>query len=168
MPRLPRVATWAAVAGGAAALAYPRALELALQHNLRRLRAGDPEPLLRFDAQDIRFRFPGTSSWACELTSKQELRAWLQQFVSIGLELHADEIVVKGPPWNTTVCIRCTDSLTAPDGTRVYENRAVIWGRIAWGLLREYEVYEDTERSLALDAWLAEREQPAAVGGGRA
>lgn len=157
MSRLPRAAAWAAAASGAAALAYPRVLELALQHNLRRLRAGDPEPLLRFDADDVRFTFPGTSSWACELTSKQELRAWLQQFVSIGLELHADEVVIKGPPWNTTVVMRCSDHLTAPDGTRVYDNRAVIWGRIAWGLLREYEVYEDTERSLALDAWLATR-----------
>ena len=27
----------------------------------------------------------------------------------------------------------------------MYENRYVIWGRIAWGKMREYEVYEDTE-----------------------
>lgn len=136
---------------------YPRALEAAIQHNLRRLRAGDPEPLLRFDADDVRFSFPGTSSWACELRSKEELRGWLRTFVALGLELHADEVVVKGPPWNTTVVMRCSDHLTTPEGERVYENRAVIWGRVAWGLLREYEVYEDTERSLALDAWISAR-----------
>ena len=65
MPRPRNAALWTAAAGGAAALAYPRLLEQALQYNLRRLRAGDPEPLLRFDADDVRFSFPGTSSWAC-------------------------------------------------------------------------------------------------------
>jgi hypothetical protein len=161
MRTLPSAAGWAAVA---AALGYPRLLEAGLRWNLRRLRAGDPEPLLRFDADDVRFTFPGTSSWACQLSSKEELRAWLGEFVRIGLQLTADEVVIKGPPWNTTVCIRCSDHLTGPDGTRVYENRAVIWGRISWGLLREYEVYEDTERSLALDRWLAAaQEQQAAA-----
>jgi hypothetical protein len=38
---------------------------------------------------------------------------------------------------------------------RVYDNRYVIWGRIAWGKLREYEVYEDTEKSRRLDEYLA-------------
>jgi hypothetical protein len=36
----------------------------------------------------------------------------------------------------------------------VYENRYVIWGRMAWGKLREYEVYEDTQKAKALDEWL--------------
>jgi hypothetical protein len=40
-------------------------------------------------------------------------------------------------------------------GKRVYEKRYVIWGRMSWGLLREYEVYEDTEKSTALDEYLA-------------
>jgi hypothetical protein len=31
----------------------------------------------------------------------------------------------------------------------------VIWGRMSWGFLREYEVYEDTERSTSLDEYLA-------------
>ena len=31
----------------------------------------------------------------------------------------------------------------------------MIWGHISWGLLREYEVYEDTEKSSALDGYLA-------------
>jgi hypothetical protein len=31
----------------------------------------------------------------------------------------------------------------------------VIWGRISWGRLREYEVYEDTQKSKALDEYLA-------------
>ena len=42
-----------------------------------------------------------------------------------------------------------------PDGGNVYENRYVMWGRLVWGRLKEYEVYEDTQRSKALDEWLA-------------
>jgi hypothetical protein len=31
----------------------------------------------------------------------------------------------------------------------------VIWGHISWGLLRDYEVYEDTQKSKKLDEYLA-------------
>jgi hypothetical protein len=40
----------------------------------------------------------------------------------------------------------------------VYDNRFVIWARLRWGRLKEYEVYEDTQKAKALDAWLAEHE----------
>jgi hypothetical protein len=49
------------------------------------------------------------------------------------------------------VCIRGHDHLRSPDGELVYENRYVIWGRMAWGKLIDYEVYEDTQKSKALD-----------------
>ena len=130
-----------------------------LSRNMARLRAGDYRPLLRLDAGDIRFRFPGTSSWATELEGKQELEQWLQRFVDTGIQIYPDEVVVKGFPWNMTLCVRGTDHLDSPGGERVYENRYVIWGRMSWGLLREYEVYEDTERAAALDQYLARREQ---------
>ena len=135
-----------------------------LSRNMARLRAGDYRPLLRLDAGDIRFRFPGTSSWATELEDKHELEQWLQRFVDTGIQIYPDEVVVKGFPWNMTLCVRGTDYLDSPEGERVYENRYVIWGRMSWGLLREYEVYEDTERAAALDQYLAHREQrPAPV-----
>jgi ketosteroid isomerase-like protein len=122
-----------------------------LARNMAALNAGDPRPLLRLDARDVRFRFPGDSSWATELQGKEELARWLQRFVDAGLQIQADEVVVQGPPWAMTLCVRGTDHLTTPEGERIYENRYVIWGRMAWGLLREYEVYEDTQASKALD-----------------
>jgi ketosteroid isomerase-like protein len=125
---------------------------------MARIRAGDYRPTLRMDADDVRFRFPGDSSWAGEIHGKEELEPWLQRFVKVGLQIYADEVVVKGPPWNMTLCIRGTDHLDSPEGERVYENRYVIWGRVAWGKLREYEVYEDTQKSKALDEYLAVRE----------
>ena len=132
-----------------------------LSRNMARLRAGDYRPLLRLDAKDVRFRFPGDSSWATDLQGKQELERWLQRFVRVGIQIFPNEVVVKGPPWNMTLCVRGTDYLKSPEGETVYENRYVIWGRMAWGLLREYEVYEDTQKAAALDAYLAVQEKPA-------
>lgn len=130
-----------------------------LSHNMARIRAGDTGPTLRLDARDVRFRFPGDSSWATELQGKEELSRWLDRFVDAGLQIYPDEVVVKGPPWGTTLCVRGTDHLDAPDGTRVYENRYVIWGHLRWGLLTDYEVYEDTTQTAALDRYLEARDR---------
>jgi hypothetical protein len=107
------------------------------------------------DARDIRFRFPGDSSWATELRGKEKLEAWLRRFAAAGIQISPDEVVLKGFPWKQTICIRGPVYLDTPEGERVYENRYVIWGHISWGLLRDYEVYEDTQKSKALDGYLA-------------
>jgi hypothetical protein len=130
-----------------------------LSRNMAQLRAGDYRPLLRMDASDVRFRFPGDNSWAVELTGKPELERWLQRFVRVGLQSYPDEVVANGFPWNTTLVVRGTVHLKSPAGDTVYENRYVIWGRLAWGLMKEYEVYEDTEKNAALDGYLAAQEQ---------
>jgi hypothetical protein len=135
-----------------------RLMAALIRRNMKLIRAGDYRPTLRMDAGDIRFRFPGDNSWAGEIHGKDELERWLQRFVKVGLQIYADEVVVKGWPWNMTLCIRGTDHLDAPGGERVYENRYVIWGRVEWGLLKEYEVYEDTQKSSALDDYLAQHE----------
>jgi ketosteroid isomerase-like protein len=127
---------------------------LLISRNMARSREGDLEPSLRMDAEDVRFRFPGDSSWAVELEGKDELRKWLQRFADAGLQIYPDEVVLQGFPWNQTICVRGTDHLDTPDGERVYENRYVIWGRIVWGKLRDYEVYEDTQKTEALDRYL--------------
>lgn len=126
-----------------------------LSRNMARVRAGDYGPMLRLYAKDIRFRFPGDSSWAAEIEGRDELERWLDRFVRSGIKIFPDEVIVKGPPWKMTLCVRGTDHLENSQGETVYENRYVIWGRMAWGLLREYEVYEDTQKSAALDEYLA-------------
>jgi ketosteroid isomerase-like protein len=131
-----------------------------ISSNLAKLNEGDYRPLLRMDAKDIRFRFPGDNSWTTELVGKEDLGRWLQRFVDTGLQIFADEIVVQGPPWRMTVCVRGTDHLKTASGTTVYENRYVLWGTMAWGLLRSYEAYEDTQAGKALDELLASSEAP--------
>ncbi len=64
-----------------------------IAHNMRRLREGDPGPTLAMDADDVRFVFPGRSSFAPGAANKRELAAWLERFASLGLQIHADEVV---------------------------------------------------------------------------
>ena len=127
--------------------------------NMRRLNAGDTRPTLQLDADDVTFRFPGDSSWSGEYQGKEAVRRWLDRFVRVGIQSFPDEVVVKGFPWRQTICLRAHNHLDAPDGRRVYENRYVIWGQMAWSRLKEYEVYEDTQKAKALDHYLAEHEQ---------
>ncbi len=111
-----------------------------LSRNMAHLRAGDYRPLLRGDAKDVRFRFPGDSSWATELQGKQELKGRLQRFVTLACRSSRTRSCSKGGPRET-----------------IYNNRYVIWGHMSWGLVKDYEVYEDTQKSAALDQYLAAR-----------
>jgi hypothetical protein len=127
-----------------------------IARNMRLIRDGDVGPTLALDADDVRFSFPGESSFAPGAGDKRELEQWLERFVRIGLQIYPDEVVLKGLPWRQTICVRGHIHLDDPgEGKRVYDNRYVIWGRIAWGKLREYEVYEDTEETRKLDEYLA-------------
>lgn len=162
---MPRPRSAALLAAGALLPGlYAASVRAALRYNLARLREGDIRPLVRWYAPDVRFRFPGNTSWSIDAHSLDELRPWLERFVRVGIKLYADEIAVSGPPWSTTVTIRLHDHCDAPDGTRVYENTGVIVGHMRWGKMREYEVFEDTQAVIAFDDWLSEHEPGFASG----
>ena len=118
---------------------------------------GDPEPLLSRYADDAVLVFPGESSWGRTYDGKDEIRGFLTRFLDAGIRGEIEEVISQGPPWNTLVVIAFNDRAHAPDGTLVYENRAIIRARIAWGKIRHEEVYEDTQRVPALDEYLAGR-----------
>ncbi len=126
-----------------------------IARNMAKASAGEIGPTLKMDAEDVRFRFPGDSSWAGEIEGKENLEKWLRRFADAGIEIYPDEVVLKGFPWRQTLCVRGRDHLDTASGERVYENRYVIWGHISWGLLRDYEVYEDTQKAKQLDGYLA-------------
>ena len=126
-----------------------------IARNMKAMRAGDPGPTLAMDADDVRFTFPGDSSFAPGASNKRELEQWLNRFAALGLKIYPDEVILKGFPWRQTICVRGHIHLDDAEDGRVYDNRYVIWGRMAWGKMREYEVYEDTEETRRLDQWLA-------------
>jgi ketosteroid isomerase-like protein len=125
-----------------------------IDRNMKAMRAGDPGPTLAMYADDVKFVFPGESSFAPGAGNKQDLEAWLRRFIEIGLQIYPDEVILKGFPWRQTICVRGHIHLDRPGDGRVYGNRYVIWGHIAWGKLREYEVFEDTEETRRLDEYL--------------
>jgi ketosteroid isomerase-like protein len=120
-----------------------------------RLRAGDPRLLLATYAPDVALTFPGQNSWSGEYRGKPAVSQWLRRFVATGIQLFPDEVIAAGPPWRTSLLVRARGQLIH-DGAAVYDNRFVIWGRMRWGRLADYEVYEDTQKANELDAWLAE------------
>lgn len=133
---------------------HSRAVAWAVRRNLARLWAGDPQPLLATYADDVRFTFPGRSSWAGEFRGKDEVASWLRRFVRVGLRFEVHDILVAGPPWNATLCLWFTDRLADAGGATVYENRGTIMAQLAWGKIVSYEVHEDTQKVAAFDAYL--------------
>ncbi len=133
---------------------------------MARTRAGDIRPTLALDHPDVRFTFPGDNSWSGTFVGKAAVKRWLERLVRVGVRTYPDEVVAVGFPWNTTVCIRGYDDARSPEGELIYENRFVIWARLSWGRVKDYEVYEDTQKAKALDEWLEVNEpQLAAVAG---
>lgn len=127
-----------------------------LSYVMASTRRGDVRPTLFLEAPDAQLTFPGQSSWSGVFRGKDEVARWLRRFAAVGLQIYPDEVVAKGPPWRTTVCVRGRVHLDDSRSERVYENRYVIWGRISWGRLNRYEVYEDTHKANELDRWLTE------------
>jgi uncharacterized protein len=121
-----------------------------------RTRKGDVRPTLFLDAPDVELTFPGRNSWSGTFRGKDEVARWLQRFAAVGIQIFPDEVVAAGFPWRTTVCVRGRDHLCDAGGTTVYDNRYVIWGRMSWGRLKAYEVYEDTQKADGLDEYLAQ------------
>lgn len=125
-----------------------------IARSMKAIREGDMRPTTAMYAEDVRFRFPGENSFAPGAEGKAALEDWLRRFMRLGLQIFPDEVAVAGWPWKQTITVRGHVHLDDPQDGRVYENRYVIWGHLRWGKMREYEVYEDTERTVALDAWL--------------
>jgi ketosteroid isomerase-like protein len=126
--------------------------------NMSALRNGDVGPTLSLDSDDVCLRFPGENSWAGEYRGKEEVGRWLARFTKVGLQIYPDEVMVKGWPWRMTMSLRGHVHLHDAQNRIVYDNRYVMWCILRWGRLAEYEVYEDTQKSAALDTYLSEHE----------
>jgi ketosteroid isomerase-like protein len=130
-----------------------------IRRNVKALSQGDISPLLSGYADDAVLVFPGQSSWGGEHRGKAAIEAFLRRFVDVGLKGEIHEILVNGPPWRTKVCVVFTDGAMDDTGSLIYENRAVLFGRVVWGKIVYQEDFEDTNKVAAFDAYLESRRQ---------
>ena len=134
--------------------AYAALCRFLLRRAAGRLMAGDVDAFLRFYADDAELSFPGGSSWGRVYRGKAEIRGFLERFLRVGISGEVHEILVTGPPWDTTACVRFTDRALGSDGAPVYENRTMILLKSRWGKVVSEEIFEDTERTAAFDRYL--------------
>lgn len=143
---------------------YKLAVRRMIRRNVRALAGGDPRPLLAAYGEEAVLVFPGESTWSGEHRGKAAIEAFLLRFLEAGIVGEVHEILVNGPPWRTTVCVLFSDHVVDAAGTKVYENRAVLFGRVVWGKIVYHEDFEDTQKVAAFDQYLADRAPSGGLG----
>jgi len=147
---------------------YKATVRRMIRRNIARLDAGDIEPTLRMFADDAVLRFPAENSWSTQFRpvtlgreayathrGRAEIEAFLRRYVSTGMQMAVDDILVNGPPWRARAAVRVHHWAPGPDGTDAYNNRAILFVETRWGRIHTQEDYEDTVRVAAYDAALA-------------
>lgn len=136
--------------------ALPHVLGYKLRHDIERLNAGDPGPLLAGFSEDAVLHFhQGAHRWSGTHTGKDAIARFLRDFVTAGLHGELGRVWISGPPWALQLCVRFDDQAEAPDGKRIYANRTVIWVRTRWGkIVEQRDFYEDTTRITNLETHL--------------
>ena len=142
---------------------YKATVRRLIRRSIRLLNGGRYETSLAVFAPDATLSFPGDNSWSSEFRSpelgrepfathrgKKEIETFLRRYVSTGMQMSVEDILVNGPPWNTRVAVRVNHGIVV-DGETIYSNRAVLMARIVWAKIRAQEDYEDTERVAAFD-----------------
>jgi hypothetical protein len=113
---------------------------------LNLVRGGSDLPL-RLMAENIRFTFPGTSSFAADTNTSGELTAWVSRFAALRPRYEILDVLVAGPPWNTRVAVRLRDQIGDD-----YSNEGMQYLKMRWGKMVTDEVFLDTERIVAWEA----------------
>jgi len=102
--------------------------------------SGKPETALRMAAPDLRFVFPGDSSFAADYHDKTAFAGWVKRFAALRPQYVVEDVIVTGPPWNTRVAMRFHDRIGAD-----YENQGMHYLKMRWGRLTHDEVFLDTK-----------------------
>ncbi len=136
-----------------------------LRYNIGRLNSGDYSLLMKLASPDFQLRFPGDNSWSTMFRPVvggrdfvathdgiDEGAAFAERFVTHGVQVDVEDILVNGPPWNTRVMLRAKYFIPGADGgPDIYANRAASVLELRWGRLVRWETYEDTERTAEWD-----------------
>ncbi len=107
---------------------------------------GDCELVLKLMADDAHFVFPGTSSFATDITGKPGIEEWLRRFVAMHPRYEILDVLVSGPPWNTRVGVRMRDRIGDD-----YSNEGMHYLRMRWGKVCDDRVFIDTESVSAFE-----------------
>jgi len=134
---------------------YKWAVRRMIRRNVNALRHGDLRPLLAGYSDQAVLVFPGRTTWSGDHRGKVAIEAFLQRFLDMGLKGEVHDVLVNGAPWRTRVCVIFTVDGADASGNVVYENRAVLFGRIAWGKIVYQEDYEDTQKAEAFDRYFS-------------
>lgn len=140
-----------------------------VRRNIDALNAGDTGPALAMFADGATLCFPGRNSWSSQFrpvrtgrrpfathVGRLEIEAFLDRYVDAGIQMVVEDVLVNGPPWRMRMAVRAHVWVPGPDGTDVYDNRAVLMIESRWGKILRQEDYEDTERAAAFDAYRGE------------
>jgi ketosteroid isomerase-like protein len=111
-----------------------------------RFAEGDCELVLKLMAEDARFVFPGTSSFAADITGKAGIDRWLRRFVAMHPTYQIVDVVVSGPPWNTRLGVTVRDRIGDD-----YSNEAMHYLVMRWGKVCYDRVFLDTEAVAAFE-----------------
>ena len=93
-------------------------------------------------AENLSFTYIGDHALATEISSADDLRAWLRRLFERfpGLRFEIEDIVVDGPPWAIHTATRYR---AVQDGRTLY--RGAQFTRIRWGRLAEEFIIPDTQ-----------------------
>ena len=133
-----------------------RAMLIKLRRDLAALNAGDYHPLLASFADEAVLVFTaGTHRWAGQHHGRASIEAFLQDFVAAGLHGDFRDLLIGGPPWKMRAAVRFDDHAEDPTGTRVYDNRTVLYVTFRWAkVVRQEDFFADTSRIEAFEQHL--------------
>jgi ketosteroid isomerase-like protein len=136
----------------------PRLLLLKFARDVKRLNAGDYSSLLAAYGDGFVLHFnEGAHRWSGDWVGKTGMERFLQNFTAARIQGTIRQVAISGPPWALTMWARFDDHADAPDGTRIYENHAVLVLRTRWGkIVEQSDFYVDTAPIIALDRKLTE------------
>lgn len=110
------------------------------------LNAGDFESLLAKCRPDVEHHFAGDHPLGGQRHSVEGVRHWFERlaFLFPELQFHVHDVLVKGPPWNTRVVVRWTDTGYRRTG-EPYRNEGMHLLRFRWGRVARIEAHLDTQ-----------------------
>jgi len=95
---------------------------------------------------NLTHHFAGNNALGGTRHDKQALRRWFNRVGTVLPDLKFDvtDVLVKGPPWNTTVVARWVATTTLLNGDDYVNPGCHVIG-IKWGKAHSFDVYEDTQ-----------------------